>query len=107
LEVIIFVVRRKYNNITEKHLIKISTQKYYKKSYEYWKRLLHGLEKDKCSICGYDKSFSAIEYHHIVGEKKFGISTRLHCMPTKEAIDELNKCIAVCANCHREIHNPV
>ena len=58
----------------------------------------------KCQRCGYDKYIGALEFHHIdEKEKDFGISdgkTR-----SWESIkEELDKCILVCSNCHREIH---
>tara|TARA_R110002167_G_scaffold168964_2_gene366698 strand:+ start:143 stop:388 length:246 start_codon:yes stop_codon:yes gene_type:complete len=58
----------------------------------------------KCEICGYNKSISALEFHHndptekdfVVGGMKYGW-TRIE--------KELKKCRLVCANCHREIHD--
>ena len=59
----------------------------------------------KCEICGYDKSISALDFHHIdPTEKEFEISRMLK--GTFNTIkSELDKCMLLCANCHREIHS--
>lgn len=58
----------------------------------------------KCSLCGYDKCQAALEFHHLdPNEKDFNIS---HSNKSFESMKpELDKCILVCANCHREIHH--
>ena len=57
-----------------------------------------------CKICGYNKSMSALEFHHIDPSKKdFTISKYVNKKFDKIK-DELDKCVLVCANCHREIH---
>lgn len=56
----------------------------------------------KCKICGYNKSTYALEFHHLnTNEKDFSISGKI-LSPTIKA--EIDKCILVCSNCHREIH---
>ena len=58
----------------------------------------------KCCCCGYNKCYSALEFHHIdPQEKDFGISSNAHIAFDK-ALAEIRKCILVCANCHAEIH---
>ncbi len=60
---------------------------------------------NKCSICGYAKNEAALEFHHIdPTEKDFQISKRYNYSWNKIK-DELDKCILLCANCHREVHN--
>lgn len=58
----------------------------------------------KCERCGYNKCIEALEFHHLnPDEKDFGVS----CGSTrslKKLKTEVDKCIMVCANCHREIH---
>lgn len=58
----------------------------------------------KCKICGYEKSFYAIDFHHLnPEEKEFEISEMWHL--SIEAIKkELSKCIPLCRNCHAELH---
>lgn len=59
----------------------------------------------KCSICGYKKCLAALEFHHKNPiEKDFAITRMRSKSINKELIKELDKCILVCANCHRELH---
>lgn len=59
----------------------------------------------KCKLCGYDRCIEALEFHHIDPSKKdFSISSRGHARSWKRVKEELDKCIMLCANCHREIH---
>lgn len=82
-----------------------------KTGYDYVKSLrnrnkIKGIEYKggKCSICGYDKCNSALDFHHLDQTKKdFTISSNMNRAWSKIKI-ELDKCILVCANCHREIH---
>ena len=60
----------------------------------------------KCFICGYDKCNGALEFHHLnPSEKDFAISRKGVTRSWDRVKEELDKCICVCANCHREIHN--
>lgn len=58
----------------------------------------------KCEICGYNKCISALEFHHLdPNEKDFSISNS-KVLSFDKCKSEVDKCILVCANCHREIH---
>lgn len=60
----------------------------------------------KCSRCGYDKCQEALEFHHLDSNgKDFGISDKGHTRSWNTIMKELDKCILLCANCHREIHS--
>lgn len=60
----------------------------------------------KCSICGYDKCSDALDFHHLEpNEKEFSLGDRNLILDWKKIKKELDKCILVCANCHREIHS--
>ena len=60
----------------------------------------------QCMVCGYDREVSALEFHHLDDTKKdFGLSQRGLTRSWKRTQVELDKCILVCANCHREIHS--
>ena len=59
----------------------------------------------KCVLCGYDKCFGALEFHHInPEEKKYALSSGGNCHKIEDDVTEVKKCILVCSNCHREIH---
>lgn len=59
----------------------------------------------KCNLCGYDKAISALEFHHLnQTEKDYGIASNGTCHDLEKDLTETKKCILVCANCHREIH---
>jgi 5-methylcytosine-specific restriction endonuclease McrA len=62
----------------------------------------------ECKICGYKVYLGALEFHHLdpskkdIGFSKFG---RTSWDKNKEKIiEELDKCVLLCANCHREVH---
>ena len=59
----------------------------------------------RCSRCGYDKCVEALEFHHLDSSRKdFGISEKGYTRSWERVRAELEKCILVCANCHRELH---
>jgi 5-methylcytosine-specific restriction endonuclease McrA len=59
----------------------------------------------KCEICGYDRCIEALEFHHKnTSSKDFGISSKGYTRSWKRVMEELDKCMIVCANCHRELH---
>ena len=69
------------------------------------KKLLVKISGNKCNICGYNKAISALQFHHIYPEQKqYGLAQNGTCHNLDKDLSELKKCILVCANCHREIH---
>lgn len=59
----------------------------------------------KCEHCGYDKCISALEFHHInPSEKDFGIGQYGSSKSFEKMKQEVDKCILLCCNCHRELH---
>ncbi|MDP4000229.1 MAG: hypothetical protein Q8Q11_02240 [bacterium] len=58
----------------------------------------------KCQLCGYDKCRGALEFHHLdPATKSFGLSARGMTRSWERMRQEADKCILVCANCHREV----
>ncbi len=58
----------------------------------------------RCQLCGYDKYQGALDLHHLDRDTKaFGISYRGYCRAWRMVKEELDKCLLVCVNCHREI----
>jgi hypothetical protein len=59
----------------------------------------------KCERCGYDKYIGALEFHHLNPEEKDFTLSHLKIYSFNQVIiDELDKCMLLCSNCHREIH---
>lgn len=61
----------------------------------------------KCQVCGYKKFQGALDLHHINGVKEFGIADKGYTRSWEKVRAELDKCILVCVNCHREIQGGV
>ena len=60
---------------------------------------------NKCCLCGYNNCISALEFHHIdPNSKSYGIASNGTCHNIQKDLEEIKKCVLVCANCHREIH---
>ncbi len=58
-----------------------------------------------CFECGRDGPFALFEFHHLdAREKDFGISRSGTVRPWDSVVAELDKCVMLCANCHREAH---
>lgn len=63
----------------------------------------------QCVICHYNKCLSALEFHHIERHTKEGMVSRLAISggSYEQAKREADKCVLLCANCHREVHDGV
>jgi 5-methylcytosine-specific restriction endonuclease McrA len=58
----------------------------------------------KCQVCGYCKYQGALELHHLdPSTKGFGIGDKGYTRSWEKVKTELDKCILLCANCHREV----
>lgn len=58
----------------------------------------------KCIRCGYDKCIKALEFHHIDPTKKDFTISNDH-FKLLDAVEESKKCILICSNCHKELHD--
>jgi hypothetical protein len=61
----------------------------------------------KCCICGYKKYPGALEFHHTNNDKEFSISRYGHSRSWNRVKNEIDKCVLLCSNCHKEIHGDV
>jgi hypothetical protein len=59
-----------------------------------------------CLVCGFDASHVALDLHH-VGDDKFKGVARMMSYPRKTIVEEMAKCIVLCANCHRMVTHGV
>lgn len=65
--------------------------------------ILDGIKKGaSCALCGYSKYPEALDFHHTVPENKSFYISRGN-VNKENFIEEICKCIVLCANCHRYI----
>ncbi len=58
----------------------------------------------KCACCGYADHPGVLDFHHVdPSTKEFSIGDKGYTRSWEKIKAELDKCILVCANCHREI----
>jgi len=58
----------------------------------------------RCQLCGYDRSPSALHFHHVdPAEKSFGLALRGVTRSLDRCRAEARKCVLLCANCHAEV----
>jgi transposase len=73
--------------------------------YRIFKKEMVDYKGGECQCCGYNNCFHALDFHHINPKtKSFAIANTTKRKITQEVAEELDKCILVCSNCHREIH---
>lgn len=68
------------------------------------KMLMIDYKGGRCSRCGYNKHFAALEFHHIDPSKKDFALSKISSLSEKVKL-ELDKCELLCSNCHREVHS--
>lgn len=79
---------------------------YVKKKYQERHQEIEAIKSTlSCKKCG-DSRFYVLDFHHINPEdKEDAISKMLkHNVPFDKIETEIDKCIPLCANCHREFH---
>ena len=59
----------------------------------------------QCQICGYNRCMNALDFHHKDSStKEFGLSQDGLTRSWERVKREVEKCVLICSNCHREIH---
>ena len=79
---------------------------YVKQKYQERKENIDDLKSSlKCAKCG-DSRFYVLDFHHKDPKEKDNTIARLTANQASEERlnQELQKCICLCANCHREFH---
>ena len=63
----------------------------------------------RCFQCGYNRNIAALTWHHLdPGTKTFHLDLRsLSNRRESEIMEEVAKCVLLCANCHAETHSPL
>lgn len=71
----------------------------------YWeKRAFINTQRTKCAKCGDERSY-VLDFHHINPEEKEFTIGKLRCGAKETLQKEIDKCVCLCANCHREFHH--
>lgn len=81
----------------------------------YWKvkteniKILQNAGLARCSVCGYDKCFDALDFHHTNPKQKEhhnDAMSRWLYLKTESFLEKIqkNNLKVLCANCHRELH---
>ena len=88
---------REYLN-NSKHKLLVS-KKYYNNS-----KFVSDIKiKSGCVICGYNRCSSALEFHHLDRNTKNANVAHIVKCKTDIIMNEIAKCVILCANCHREL----
>ena len=62
----------------------------------------------RCAKCDYDRCSAALEFHHEDPDfKEFGICESGNTRSWDAVKEELDKCVLLCSNCHREAHHGI
>jgi len=75
-----------------------------KRKVEIYEEVANFKSNNKCNICK-ESNPVALDFHHLA-DKKFGIRAGISSgYNLKKIVDEMSKCIVLCANCHRKEHH--
>lgn len=58
----------------------------------------------RCQRCGYDRCLGALEFHRLDPAAKDFHLAKAKLTNFEKVRSELDKCVLLCANCHREEH---
>lgn len=88
-----------YENNKQKYIDKASLyRKDFYKWFENFKRTL------KCHNCNESRHW-VLDFHHLDSETKDNnVSTLIGTCSKTKVLEEIDKCIVLCSNCHRDLH---
>jgi hypothetical protein len=58
----------------------------------------------KCTNCGEDHP-ATFDFHHVDRTNKRSVNELISNWQFAEALKEIEKCVVLCANCHRKLHH--
>jgi tellurite resistance-related uncharacterized protein len=93
--------KKYYNDKKEK--LKEKRKIYYDSRRKWYNEYKQNL---KCSLCD-ENHIACLEFHHTEPDKKdFNISEALGRLnlDKNKILEEINKCIVLCSNCHKKLH---
>jgi hypothetical protein len=65
------------------------------------RKLIREAKSCGCAICG-EKEPCCLDFHHL-RDKEFVVSAGVD-VSKERLFDEIDKCVVLCANCHRKLH---
>lgn len=91
---------------TRRSECKICHSNFMKQKYQEKKDIIQELKsKECCAKCGESRGY-VLDYHHLDPKEKDNTVARLtsNTSNINNVLEEIKKCIVLCANCHREFH---
>ena len=77
----------------------------YRKNWEDLEREKIEEAKTQCFVCGEKRKY-LLDFHHVdPAQKEFEISAGLRNHGIDATLKEMDKCIVLCKNCHKEVHH--
>lgn len=62
-------------------------------------------QRSGCRLCGENSSPDVLDFHHIdPGVKKMSITSMARMRGMLSILEEIEKCVVLCSNCHRKMH---
>jgi DNA-directed RNA polymerase subunit M/transcription elongation factor TFIIS len=61
----------------------------------------------KCEICGYDKCYRALTFHHLDPSNKVRKNRGFTSQTLQTIEQEIKDCLLLCANCHMEVEDKI
>ena len=87
--------------------LRAASRSYYHRTYPAKREWLDDAEAFLgCCICG-ESQPHRLAWHHLtpVGVSGRRVATALHRQGIEGAIDEMKRCVLLCANCHKDVHH--
>lgn len=72
--------------------------------YRKYKKELVEYKGGKCELCGYNKCYASLDFHHKNPEEKDPDWRKMRSWTPSRVKKEIDKCQLICKNCHSEIH---
>ena len=72
--------------------------------YERGRLFLESIKRAGCVICG-EQEISCLDFHHVnEADKSFNLTGIANTKSLAALRTEVDKCVVVCASCHRKLH---
>lgn len=68
-------------------------------------KLVNEFRMEHPCICCKESEISCLDFHHVDSSlKESTVSELIGCKSEKRLLEEMKKCVILCANCHRKFH---